>query len=219
MNIKEFLRFTTYIYTDEEALVFPKFIEYIEKAYNVSVYKIQFKFNGVTSVFDIFLKTNADRNKICGKNSKLKFPYSTLLNVLKNIIHQNNLDKYFHADLMVIFISSYEFNALYYCYTTAFESFKLFKAKHFNEHTMQEIAPNMLYIVYKTKDFMEDAKETGEQTYLKKEYYKFIKQYDRFNMITYDRHLLVYFDYVKPGDDKFYGRYLNEKYLELLGEV
>ena len=215
MDQNEFINFVEHKYTKTEKALFLPIEEYIENQFNVSIYKIRNIFNQITNIFEIFLQTNAEK-KIIFQNlhNKIKFQNS-VQDFIKKIIKENKLQKHFHADVpIVISFFTFEAEALEYCYHSSLTNYNQFQKKYFNPQTMSRIDPMIFYVTYKTKDFMKQAKESGEQKYLRNEYYHFIKQYDRFNMITPDRHLFAFFDYERGLSGRFY----YDLYLELLGD-
>ena len=59
---------------------------------------------------------------------------------------------------------------------------------------MYEIDSHNLIVLYKNQECLDEAIANGETEYLKNEYYKILKKYDVFNMISKDKHFFTMFD-------------------------
>lgn len=72
-----------------------------------------------------------------------------------------------------------------------------------------------MIVTYKTKELWEEAEKNGQNERFKREYFEFIKKYDRFGFITMDKHLIAVFDYPEialSGRDSF------DRFLEFIQE-
>ncbi len=196
-----FARLVNYQYSESENIIARKIAEYIKGKYSSNIYKCFFSYNGKGEISSIriHLKTTADFKRIAysnnGKTRVLIFP-EDIANI-KNILNQLSIPNCFDRieEPYKISYSSFEQEALENCYRSAFTEFKEFKRKHINPETMEECTHGALFVVYKSKELMEQAERNGEQAFLRDEYYKFIKRFDRYNYITPQKHLLVHFDY------------------------
>ena len=134
---------------------------------------------------------------------------------VKEIIYQQGLQGYFHINNLYISFESFELDALHYCYSTAFQEYKKFRDRYFNPDSMEYIDSSGMFVVYKTRELMEQAAVNGEQARIRKDYYRFMQKYDTYRFIKQDKHLLVDFDYAENARSP---REYSELYWKMLGE-
>lgn len=139
---------------------------------------------------------------------------------IKSILDSNGFDtSKFHRAL---YKPTFEFLALHYIYCNSAYHFNEYKEKVFNPDTMSSIVTKrMLIIVYKSKELLERAKESGEIDRLKADYYDFMKKYDTYNLISKDdkgnyRHLFTRFD--SPETELPYRNYVEDVFSAFLVE-
>ena len=176
-------------------------IGYVEQTYGTPVYKCLFRYNELNEIafVHIYLTTTADYRKIKitsdGKWVIYQFPEDGLR--ISSILKQHGFEVY--AQIQEghrILYESFEEYALRACYAESHEDFRAFRDQYFNPHTMEYMSYRALFVVYKTKDLMEQAKASGEQQRMLEAYYNLVKKYDTYNLIKPDKHLLVDFNYV-----------------------
>ena len=202
LSKKEFEHLVNYEYNEEEKIVFGELAQYVEAKYGIQLYKILYETvgpSGPVSRIDLYNYWTRDYNRVdhmpvwvAGGGIR---QYVDEENKAREIVERHGLQRYFHPDNLFVDFLSFEQQALYYCYTSSFEEFQKFREAHFNPDTMEKIDPHAMFIVYKSRELMEEAKRNGEQDRLRDAYYRFIKPYDTYNLITPDHHLLIYFDY------------------------
>ena len=195
-TLQEFEELIAYRYCAEEEKLYPLISAYFQDKYGVEIQKIRYYSEENTGTFGVWLTTNRFFQQVYRQSSmdewRLHFPADAAK--VKEIIYQQGLQGYFHINNLYISFESFELDALHYCYNTAFQEYKIFKSNYLNPATMERIGPYM-FVVYKTKALMEQAAASGEQKRICKDYYTFIKKYDKYDFITPEKHLLVKFDY------------------------
>lgn len=202
LGAEMFARLVNYQHSESETIIAEKITEYIRNKYDADIYKCLFSYNEKEELCNIhiYLKNTVDFKRIAysnnGKTRILVFS-EDIVNI-KNLLNQLSIPNCFDRidGPYKIYYSSFEQEALEDCYRSAFTEFKEFKRKHINPETMEECTHSALFVVYKSKELMEQAEQNGEQAFLRDEYYKFIKKFDTYNYITPQKHLLVHFDYV-----------------------
>ena len=113
----------------------------------------------------------------------------------ENLTILKDLDLIFLPIGYGVLYRSFETVAMEACYSiTRKEQHRTIIDKCFNPKTM-EVIHYPMFVVYKTKEDMINAKKSGEQANITEEFYKFIKKYDKYGFITREKHLLVHFDY------------------------
>ena len=203
LSKEEFKHLVNHQYNQEEKSVFGELTQYVETKYGIKLYKILYETvgpSGPVSRIDIYTYWNRDYRhrvdhrlvSVAGGGMR---QYVDEENKAKEIVERHGLQHYFHPDDLIVDFLSFEQQALYNCYTSSFEEFQTFRETHFNPDTMERIDPHAMFIVYKSRELMEEAKRNGEQDRLREAYYHFIKPYDTYNFITPDHHLLIYFEY------------------------
>ena len=195
----------SYQYSKEEERLYPLLCDYLKKTYgNVEIFKPVYYYEKTKhrrhieelSRITIYLKRTAALHHVYDILKKRHdINCEADQQEIRKIICRLGLQEYFHADILFICYDSFEFEAISHCYNSASKDFKIFKKKYFNSDTMAWIDPSVMFIVYKTKELMEEAERNGEQARIREDYYQFIKQFDQFGLITRDKHLLVHFDY------------------------
>ena len=202
LSKKEFEHLVNYEYNEEEKIVFGELAQYVEAKYGIQLYKITYKTVGPLgplSRIDIYTYWTRDyRHRVDRKPVNIggrMRQYVDEENKAREIVERHGLQRYFHPDDLFLMFNSFEKEALDSCYDSAFEEFRKFREVHFNPDTMEKIDPGALFVIYKSRKLMEEAKRNGDQDRLCDAYYRFIKPYDTYNFITRDHHLLTHFDY------------------------
>ena len=223
---EEFEHLVNYQYNEEEKIVLGELTQYIEAKYGIQLYKILYNYYFVKygrkmskiSRMDIYTYWTRDyRHRVDRKPVNIggrMRQYVDEENKAREIVERHGLQRYFHPDDLFVTFHSFEQEALSYCYDSSFEEFRKFREVHFNPDTMEEIYPGALFVIYKSRKLMEEAKRNGDQDRLCDAYYRFIKPYDTYNLITRDHHLLTHFDYA--GHARTPLEYY-DLYLEMLG--
>ena len=198
----EFEHLVNYQYSEEEKIVFGELAQYVEAKYGIQLYKITYKTVGPLgplSRIDIYTYWTRDyRHRVDHKPVAIGEGMHWYVDEQRKaieIVERHGLQSYFHPDDLFVTFHSFEQEALSYCYDSSFEEFRKFREVHFNPDTMEKIYPGALFVIYKSRKLMEEAKRNGEQDRLCDAYYRFIKPYDTYNLITRDHHLLTHFDY------------------------
>ena len=202
LDIEEFERVVNYECSEEEKIVFGELAQYVEAKYGIKLYKITYKTMGPLgplSRVDIYTYWTRDYihrvdRKPVAVGEGMQW-YVDEQQKAREIVERHGLQHYFHPDDLFVTFGSFEQGALRYCYNSAFEEFRKFRETHFNPDTMEKIYSDALFVVYKSRELMEEAERNGEQDRLREAYYHFIKPYDTYNFITPDHHLLIHFDY------------------------
>lgn len=191
---------------------------YIEQTYDTQVYKCLFQFNEASEIhfIHIYLLTTAGLRKIVmppGLNI-WKNSFSEDGVQISHILKQNGYTVFQAVqEGHGILYESFEEMALAACYASSFEEFKAFREQHFNSDTMKQIYAMALFVEYKTKELMDQARANGEQQRLRNAYYTFMEKYDTYNLIKPDKHLLVHFDYEGQAS---HGRELTDLYWTMI---
>lgn len=199
LGAKMFAKLVTQQYSQDENIVANLIKNFVKKKYGVDVYKCCFFYDegGKLKRTTAYMKTTAGLNSVRFRRDKkiqqYNFPEDN--ESIRNAIIAKGLGIEVNLGYWIVY-SSFEQEALEDCYRSAFPEFKEFKRKHINPETMEECTHSALFVVYKSKELMEQAERNGEQAFLRDEYYKFIKKFDSYNYITPQKHLLVHFDYV-----------------------
>ena len=117
---------------------------------------------------------------------------------LKEKLHSNkhkiNKRNHQNKSRLVVYLKSFESLAVNQCYNDSFCEYKEFKERIFNDKTMYKIDNLYLIVLYKNQEFLDEAIASGETEYIREEYYKILKKYDRFNMLSKDKHFFTMFD-------------------------
>ena len=193
-----FARLVNYQYSESERIIAEEITKFVKEKYKADVYKCTFFYdeNGKLKRNTVYMETTLALNSIVFRKNKKRQQYNFPEDneSVRNSISTKELGVEVNPNYWIVY-SSFEKEALEDCYRSAFTEFKEFKRKHINPETMEECTHSALFVVYKSKELMEQAERNGEQAFLRDEYYKFIKRFDRYNYITPQKHLLVHFDY------------------------
>jgi len=185
--------------SQEETIVADVIKTFVKNKYRTDVYACRFFYDegGELKRTTAYMTTTAGLNSIMFRENKKRQQYNFPEDneSIRNAIIAKGLAIAVNPSYWIVY-SSFEREALEDCYRSAFTEFKEFKRRHINPETMEECTHSALFVVYKSKELMEQAEQNGEQAFLRDEYYKFIKKFDTYNYITPQKHLLVHFDYV-----------------------
>ena len=216
-TLQEFEELIAYRYCAEEEKLYPLMSAYFQDKYGVEIQKIRYYSGENTGTFGVWLTTNRFFQQVYRQSSmddwRLHFPADAAK--VKEIIYQQGLQGYFHINNLYISFESFELDALHYCYSTAFQEYKKFRDRYFNPDSMEYIDSSGMFVVYKTRELMEQAAVNGEQARIRKDYYRFMQKYDTYRFIKQDKHLLVDFDYAENARSP---REYSELYWKMLGE-
>lgn len=194
-----FSKLVNYQYSESESVIAEVIVNFVKKKYGADVYKCAFFYNenGKLKRNTAYMKTTAGLNSIMFRRDKkiqqYNFPEDNK-NIRNSIIAKDSRIEV-DPDYRIVY-SSFEREALEDCYRSAYKAFEGFIKEHYNPETMESIDTGALFVIYKTRELMEQAEKSGEHEHLREEYYKFIKKFDTYNYITMQKHLLVHFDYV-----------------------
>ena len=136
---------------------------------------------------------------------------------IKSALDSNGFDTSIFLRALYLPVES---KALVYTYGEAEADFKKYSEKVFNPDTMESIYVKTMFVVYKSRELLEQAKASGEVDRIKEDYYNFMKKRDPFNLISKDdngnyRHLYTRFD---SPETKLSQRLYYDLYLSMAGE-
>lgn len=196
IEFEDILNIVNYQCEPNEQEALQEIESYIKEKYKVSIYKLLLYDHGNDSYrFYVIVNTNEERLKIKKQNGNLLFFHedeSKICSILQK--HKINKRSNKKDGCLVLHVKSFESLAVNQCYKDSFHEHKEFKERIFNDKTMYKIDNLYLIVLYKNQEFLDEAIASGETEYLKDEYYKILKKYDRFNMISKDKHFFTMFD-------------------------
>ena len=193
---QEFLDFINYKCEPNEQVALQEIEQYLIKKYNVSFYKlIIYNCDEGKYVFHIITNSTEELLKISQQNGGMMFFFDDEIkigSILKK--HKINKTTFKQNGKLVVFVQSFESLAVHLCYYNSFYEYKEFRERIFNDKTMHRIDGHNLIVYYKNQEYLDQAIASGETEYIKEEYYKILKEYDVFNMISRDKHFFTLFD-------------------------
>lgn len=170
--------------------------DYIINKYNVSIYKLViYDYGNDAYGFYILVNRNDELIKMEEPNEGRAISLGDE-NKIYSILRKHKINKRNHQknERLVIHTFSFESFAVEMSYNDSFYEYKEFRERIFNDKTMHHIDGHNLIVYYKNQECLDEAVANGETEYLKNEYYKILKKYDRFNMISQDKHFFTMFD-------------------------
>ncbi len=206
LSDKEFIGLLHYQNNANEKEAAAKINSYTHRNFDAEIYKCVFKYNEfhqVCYVFIYFEKTE----KL--KKVEKQIDDESVTMKIKQIIKECGLA---YSQTLWLFLRSFELEALVDCYRSALPAHRNFIMEFLDRSRFRVVCPPSMFVRYNTKELYDAAKESGEIERFTEKYYQFIKPYDKFNLITKERHLPVRFDYVDRVKSSRY-------YFDLLWEV
>ena len=218
---KEFELILTYRYSQQQQRAVDEITAIIKERFGVDIAKILFQYDDTMKMFDdgenvkvypsenskifqlfVYFKTNKQWRDylksagIHGRGSAAGAEKDYMNYIIKSVLDSNDFDT--SVFLRAIYRTA-ESPALEYTYCKAVVDFMKYKEKVFNPNTMESIYMRAMFVVYKSKELLEQAKASGEVDRIKEDYYNFMKERDPFNLISKDdngnyRHLYTRFD-------------------------
>ena len=195
IEFEDILNIVNYQCEPNEQEALQEIESYIKDKYKVSIYKLLIYDYGDNSYrFHVIVNTNEERIKIEKINGGTSFPEDETK--VSSILQKHKINKSTNQKdgRLVLSMESFDSLALHACYNNSFYEYKEFRERIFNDKTMHHIDGHNLIVYYKNQEFLDEAIASGETEYLKNEYYKILKKYDRFNMISQDKHFFTMFD-------------------------
>lgn len=195
IEFEDILNIVNYQCEPNEQEALQEIESYIKGKYNVSIYKLLIYDHGDNSYrFHVIVNTNEERVKIEKINGGTSF--SEDATKVSSILQKHKINKSTNQKdgSLVLNMESFDSLALHACYNDSFYEYKEFRERIFNDKTMHRIDGHNLIVYYKNQEYLDQAIASGETEYLKDEYYKILKKYDRFNMISKDKHFFTMFD-------------------------
>ena len=195
IEFEEILNIVNYQCEPNEQEALQEIESYIKDKYKVSIYKLLIYDYGDNSYrFHVIVNTNEERIKIEKINGGTSFPEDETK--VSSILQKHKINKSTSQKdgRLVLSMESFDSLALHACYNNSFYEYKKFREEIFNDKTMHYIDGHNLIVYYKNQEYLDQAIASGETEYLKDEYYKILKKYDRFNMISKDKHFFTMFD-------------------------
>lgn len=206
LSAKEFIGLLHYQNSSDEKQAAEKITTYIQSNFDAEVYKCVFKYNEfhqVCYVFIYFAKT------VQLKRAEEQIDDEGATAKIKQIMKECGL---LHNETVWLLLRSFELEALVDCYRAALPAHRAFAMARLDRSRFRILWPPSMLVRYNTKEDYDAAKESGEMDRFIEEYYQFIKPYDRFNLITREKHLPVRFDYIDRVKTSRY-------YYDLLWEI
>ena len=195
IEFEDILNIVNYQCEPNEQEALQEIESYIKDKYKVSIYKLLIYDYGDNSYrFHVIVNTNEERIKIEKINGGTSFPEDETK--VSSILQKHKINKSTSQKdgRLVLSMESFDSLALHACYNNSFYEYKEFRERIFNDKTMHHIDGHNLIVYYKNQEYLDQAIASGETEYLKDEYYKILKKYDRFNMISQDKHFFTMFD-------------------------
>ena len=195
IEFEDILNIVNYQCEPNEQEALQEIESYIKDKYKVSIYKLLIYDYGDNSYrFHVIVNTNEERIKIEKINGGTSFPEDETK--VSSILQKHKINKSTNQKdgRLVLSMESFDSLALHACYNNSFYEYKEFRERIFNDKTMHRIDGHNLIVYYKNQEYLDQAIASGETEYLKDEYYKILKKYDRFNMISKDKHFFTLFD-------------------------
>ena len=217
---KEFELILNYRYSQQQQRAVDELTAIIKERFGVDIAKILFQYDDTISMFDydenakVYPSENSRINQLFMyfKTNKQWHDYlksagipgfgaadsenDCMNNTIKSVLDSNGFDT--SIFLRALYFPT-ESKALVYTYGEAVIDFMKYSEKIFNPDTMESIYMRAMFVVYKSKELLEQAKASGEVDRIKEGYYNFMKERDPFNLISKDdngnyRHLYTRFD-------------------------
>ena len=195
IEFEDILNIVNYQCEPNEQEALQEIESYIKDKYKVSIYKLLIYDYGDNSYrFHVIVNTNEERIKIEKINGGTSFPEDETK--VSSILRKHKINKSTNQKdgRLVLSMESFDSLALHACYNNSFYEYKEFRERIFNDKTMHYIDGHNLIVYYKNQECLDEAIASGETEYLKNEYYKILKKYDIFNMISRDKHFFTLFD-------------------------
>ena len=238
---KEFELILNYRYSQQQQRAVDEITAIYKERFGVDIVKILFQYDDTMKMFDddenvkVYPSENSRINQlfVYFKKSKQLYDYLKKYNILgfgatdsnndcmngiaKSVLDSNGFDT---SIFFRILYGTAECIALEYTYGEAEADFKKYSEKVFNPDTMESIYVKTMFVVYKSRELLEQAKASGEVDRIKEDYYNFMKKRDPFNLISKDdngnyRHLYTRFD---SPETKLSQRMYYDLYLSMAGE-
>mgnify|MGYP001040229235 CR=1 FL=1 len=218
---KEFELILNYRYSQQQQRAVDEITAIYKERFGVDIAKILFQYDDTISMFDydenakVYPSENSRINQLFMyfKTNKQWHDYlksagipgfgaadsenDCMNNTIKSVLDSNGFDTsiFFRA----LYLAPFECHALVYTYGEAEADFMKYSEKVFNPDTMESIYVKTMFVVYKSRELLEQAKASGEVDRIKEGYYNFMKERDPFNLISKDdngnyRHLYTRFD-------------------------
>ena len=217
---KDFELILTYKYSEQQQRAVDELIAIYKERFGVDIAKILFQYDDTMKMLynreseKVYPSENSRINQlfVYFKKSKQLYDYLKKYNILgfgatdsnndcmngiaKSVLDSNGFDT---SIFFRILYGTAECIALEYTYCKAVVDFMKYSEKIFNPDTMESIYMRAMFVVYKSKELLEQAKASGEVDRIKEDYYNFMKKRDPFNLISKDdngnyRHLYTRFD-------------------------
>ena len=239
---KDFELILTYKYSEQQQRAVDEITAIIKERFGVDIAKILFQYDDTMKMFDdgenvkvypsenskifqlfVYFKTNKQWRDylksagIHGRGSAAGAEKDYMNYIIKSVLDSNGFDTSIFLRALYLPVES---KALVYTYGEAEADFKKYSEKVFNPDTMESIYVKTMFVVYKSRELLEQAKASGEVDRIKEDYYNFMKKRDPFNLISKDdngnyRHLYTRFD---SPETKLSQRLYYDLYLSMAGE-
>ena len=218
---KDFELILTYKYSEQQQRAVDELIAIYKERFGVDIAKILFQYDDTMKMLynreseKVYPSENSRINQLFMyfKTNKQWHDYlksagipgfgaadsenDCMNNTIKSVLDSNGFDT--SIFLRALYLAPFECHALVYTYGEAVVDFMKYSEKIFNPDTMESIYMRAMFVVYKSKELLEQAKASGEVDRIKEDYYSFMKKRDPFNLISKDdngnyRHLYTRFD-------------------------
>ena len=182
--------------SQEEKLVFDALISYLESKYDITIKKCYYLYakdkwaDGeelIHNRVDVYIYYKKDFYKIREFESEYCISSEKeALQKLNEIVEFYGLSNHFHVNVEKLFLrlKIFEDEAIGHINEISFEKQReVFIPKYFNPETMERMYSH-LCVIYKNKEFLKQAVESGETKRIADAYYEFIKPYDEYDILT-----------------------------------